>query len=334
MSALQPSHILFFFTLLMGTITTFSASSWFTAWIGLELNLLSFIPLLATSKSNQYTSESSLKYFLIQALGSALILASAPLSLQTQTMTMIVITLALLLKMGAAPFHFWFPPIVQGITWPQCIMISTIQKIAPMLLLSMSQTNTTSHILMIASLSSAVVGAIGGLNQTLTRKILAYSSINHMAWMLAAIMFNEQMWTIYFLTYTVVSSSVMLILHSYQIFHFNQLSSFNMYSKSLTLALFLALLSLGGLPPLTGFFPKWLIIQQFVLSESIVWLSVLLVSALLTLFFYLRIAISSMVFGAPKMKMSMISSPSSILLSVTLINFSPILYPFLGLFLY
>nr|YP_009020605.1 NADH dehydrogenase subunit 2 [Neocaridina denticulata]AFN42869.1 NADH dehydrogenase subunit 2 [Neocaridina denticulata] len=334
MSTLNPSQILFFLTLLMGTATTFSASSWFTAWIGLELNLLSFIPILSSSKSNRYSSESSLKYFLIQALGSALILASAPLSLYLQDITTITITTALLLKMGAAPFHFWFPPIMQGITWPQCIMISTIQKVAPMLLLMMTQANSSSIILTTASILSAVVGALGGLNQTLTRKILAYSSINHMAWMLAAIMFNEQMWTVYFLVYAVVSSSVMFILHTYQIFHFNQLSSFAAHSKPIILTLFLSLLSMGGMPPLTGFFPKWLIIQQFIFSKSIIWLSFLLMSALLTLFFYLRIAISSMVFAAPKMKNGLLSSPRSILLSATLINFSPILYPFLWLFLY
>nr|YP_010516391.1 NADH dehydrogenase subunit 2 [Caridina longshan]UXL88562.1 NADH dehydrogenase subunit 2 [Caridina longshan] len=333
MLTLQPSQILFFLTLLMGTATTFSASSWFMAWIGLELNLLSFIPLLS-SKSNRYSSESSLKYFLIQALGSSLILASAPLSLYLQDITTITITLALLLKMGAAPFHFWFPPVMQGITWPQCIMISTVQKVAPMLLLMMTQLGSSPVILMTASTLSAVVGAIGGLNQTLTRKILAYSSINHMAWMLAAIMFNEQMWTIYFLTYAMVSSSVMLILHTYQIYHFNQLSSFSVYSKPIILALFLSLLSMGGMPPLTGFFPKWLIIQQFIFSKSIIWLSILLMSALLTLFFYLRIAISSMVFSSPKMKTGLPSSPQSILLAMTLINFSPIFYPFLGLFLY
>nr|YP_010868375.1 NADH dehydrogenase subunit 2 [Caridina pseudogracilirostris]WGU19661.1 NADH dehydrogenase subunit 2 [Caridina pseudogracilirostris] len=334
MSALQPSQTLFFMTLLTGTITTFSASSWFTAWIGLELNLLSFIPLLAAPKSNQYSSESSLKYFLIQALGSALILASAPMSLYLQGGISMVITMALLLKMGAAPFHFWFPPVVQGITWPQCILISTIQKIAPMLLLSMAQGPLTSYIVAAASMVSALVGALGGLNQTLTRKILAYSSINHMAWMLAAITFNEQMWTIYFLTYAVVSSSVMLIMHHYQIFHLNQLYSYNIYSKPIGLMLFLSLLSMGGLPPLTGFFPKWLIIQQFVFSGSLIWMSILLMSALLTLFFYLRIAVSSMMFASPKMKTSTTSSPPSILLSASLINFSPIMYPFLALFLY
>nr|YP_009498526.1 NADH dehydrogenase subunit 2 [Caridina multidentata]AWK60839.1 NADH dehydrogenase subunit 2 [Caridina multidentata] len=334
MSTLQPSQILFFSTLLSGTAITFSASSWFTAWIGLELNLLSFIPLLSFSKSNQYSSESSLKYFLIQALGSSLILASAPMTLYVQDITSVAITLALLLKMGAAPLHFWFPPVVQGITWPQCILISTIQKIAPMLLLLMVQSNMSSTILTYASITSAVVGAIGGLNQTLTRKILAYSSINHMSWMLAAITFNEQMWTIYFLAYALVSSSVMLIMHSHQIFHFNQLSSLNIYSKGLKLTLFLSLLSMGGMPPLTGFFPKWLIIQEFVFSSSFIWLSFLLGSALLTLFYYLRISISSMVFSSPKMKVSLFTSSQTVLVGVTLINFSPLLYPFMALFLY
>nr|YP_010625184.1 NADH dehydrogenase subunit 2 [Atyopsis moluccensis]WBG72624.1 NADH dehydrogenase subunit 2 [Atyopsis moluccensis] len=334
MSTLQPSQILFISTLFAGTATTFSASSWFTAWIGLELNLLSFIPLLSSPKSNQYASESSLKYFLIQALGSSLILASAPMTLFLPEAPKLVISMALLLKMGAAPFHFWFPPVVQGITWPQCIIIMTIQKIAPMLLLLMIQSDKTVLILTIASVLSAMVGAIGGLNQTLTRKIMAYSSINHMSWMLAAIMFNEQMWSIYFLAYTVISSSVILIMHANQIFHFNQLSSFNMYSKGIKLGLFLSLLSMGGMPPLTGFFPKWLIIQEFIYSKSFIWLSVLLFSALLTLFYYLRIAVSSMVLSSPKMKIGMFSSTQTVLLSATLINFSPIFYPFLGLALY
>nr|YP_009243646.1 NADH dehydrogenase subunit 2 [Caridina gracilipes]AMX74297.1 NADH dehydrogenase subunit 2 [Caridina gracilipes] len=334
MWALRPSEMFFLSTLLMGIVMTFSASSWFTAWIGLELNLLSFIPLLATTKSDMYSTEAALKYFLVQALGSVLIVAAGPLGLYLQNSTATITTLALLLKMGAAPFHFWFPPVVQGIPWPQCILITTVQKIAPMLLLTVVQSESSSFILMIASISSAIAGAIAGLNQTLTRKILAYSSISHMAWMLAAIMFNEQLWMIYFLMYAVVSLSIMLIMHSYQVFHLNQLLSFNTHSKSLTLGLFLSLLSLGGLPPLTGFFPKWLVIQQFVLSNSIIWLSVLLMSALLTLFFYLRVAISSMVLAHPKTKTSLTSVSSSILLTTVLVNFSPILYPFLTLFLY
>nr|YP_010713868.1 NADH dehydrogenase subunit 2 [Atyopsis gabonensis]WDD39088.1 NADH dehydrogenase subunit 2 [Atyopsis gabonensis] len=328
MSTLQPSQMLFMSTLISGTAITISASSWFTAWIGLELNLLSFIPLLSASKSNQYSSESSLKYFLIQALGSSLILAMAPSTLFMHEGPSLVITMALLLKMGAAPFHFWFPPVVQGITWPQCIIIMTVQKIAPMLLLLMMHSDKATLILIASSLISAVVGAIGGLNQTLTRKIMAYSSINHMSWMLAAALFNEQTWTIYFLTYSLVSSSVILIMHAHQIFHFNQISSFNIYSKELKLALFLSLLSMGGMPPMTGFFPKWLIIQEFVQAKSFVWLSVLLGSALLTLFYYLRIAISSMTLASPKMKLSLTSSSQTSLLSASLINFFPLLCPF------
>jgi len=111
---LHPARLLFMTSLLTGTFVAVSASSWFTAWLGLELNLLSFIPLIS-SKSNLYSSEAALKYFLIQALGSALILAAAPGFLLNLIEPQVIILSALLLKIGAAPVHFWFPSVIQGI---------------------------------------------------------------------------------------------------------------------------------------------------------------------------------------------------------------------------
>nr|YP_009159477.1 NADH dehydrogenase subunit 2 [Paratya australiensis]AKQ09522.1 NADH dehydrogenase subunit 2 [Paratya australiensis] len=330
----KPSQLLFAFTLLLGVAITVSSSSWFIAWMGLELNLLSFIPLLSSTE-NRYSSESTLKYFLIQALGSSVILASAPCSLFIQNLSYLVILVALLLKVGAAPLHYWFPPVMQGVSWPQGITLMTIQKIAPITMMSFLMSDLTMLVIMVSSIMSGVVGALGGLNQTFTRKIISYSSINHMGWMLAAMLFNEQMWTIYFISYAVVASSVVFILHSNQIFHFNQLSTMNLYSKPLKLNLFLSLLSMGGMPPLLGFLPKWMVMQEFIFSgASILWLSALLFSALLTLFYYLRIAISSMVFSSPKTKMSLIPTSSNYLLMAAAINFSPLLYPFILLLIY
>nr|YP_010703303.1 NADH dehydrogenase subunit 2 [Heterocarpus sibogae]WCO11506.1 NADH dehydrogenase subunit 2 [Heterocarpus sibogae] len=326
MMTLSPSRILFMFTLLLGAFIALSSPSWFSAWLGLELNLLSFIPLIS-SKSNIYSSEAALKYFLIQALGSSIILASSPALLLFSLKPNFMILCALLLKMGAAPVHFWFPSVMQGIGWLQCIMLMTIQKIAPMLMLSYLSISSMTYIVFVSSMMSALVGSLGGLNQTLMRKIMAYSSINHMAWMLAAIYFSTPMWINYFMIYSIVTSSVVSIMHSQQIFHFKQTSSLTHQSTLTKITVFFAMLSLGGLPPFLGFLPKMMVIQSLVNTKSLVWLSVLLFSALITLFYYLRIIMTSLTLSAPKMKSSPTLPMNSTLMSISFINLSPLLSP-------
>nr|YP_009407032.1 NADH dehydrogenase subunit 2 [Typhlatya garciai]ASA39581.1 NADH dehydrogenase subunit 2 [Typhlatya garciai] len=334
MLILKPYQLLFSFTLVTGILIAISSSSWFILWMGLELNLLSFIPIM-TSSSNRYSAESALKYFLIQALGSASLLAASPLSMTSPLLSSLIIFTALLLKVGAAPLHFWFPPVMQGISWMQSLTLMTIQKIAPISMMSMLISNTSAPIIILSSILSSIIGALGGLNQTLTRKIISYSSINHMAWLLAAITFNEQMWLIYFLSYTLISTSVVAILHSNQIFHFNQLLIMNLLSKPLKLSLLLSMLSLGGMPPLLGFLPKMLVIQEFIFSQSsLIWLMTLLFSALLTLFFYLRMALSSFILASPKMKMSLSPPEPRLSLILPFLNLSPLLYPLALLTIY
>nr|AGY61320.1 NADH dehydrogenase subunit 2 [Halocaridina rubra] len=335
MLVLKPHHGLFLITLLAGLLIAISSSSWFILWMGLELNLMSFIPLLSSSE-NRYSAESALKYFLIQALGSSSLLMASTLSLFLSKAWTSIVLLSLLLKTGAAPFHFWLPPVMQGIDWFQCFILMTIQKMAPISMMSLIlTTNLSSLTLTSSSILSATVGALGGLNQTLTRKILAYSSINHMGWMLAAISANEQMWTIYFMAYSLITLSVVSIFSSKQIFHINQVLTTNIYPQTTKMMLFLNLLSLGGMPPLLGFFPKMMMIQEFMSSQlSLLWLSILLASALLTLFFYLRVANSSLMLSSLKTKYSLQTNLSNFILSSSLLNMSPALYPLLLLISY
>nr|QDO72153.1 NADH dehydrogenase subunit 2 [Pandalus japonicus] len=322
----HPSRALFMSTLVLGALIAISSPSWFTAWIGLELNLLSFIPILS-SKLNMYAAEAALKYFLIQALGSAVILASSPVLLLFDSSPNLLISMALLLKMGAAPLHLWFPSVMQGIGWMQCITLMTIQKIAPMLLLSYHVGSPITEMVFLSSILSGLVGSVGGLNQTLLRKIMAYSSINHMAWMLAAVYFNTLLWTNYFLIYGIVSSSVIFILYQNQIFHFNQTLSFSHQSPLLKLTMLFCLLSLGGVPPFLGFLPKMMVIKHLANGGGFIWLTMLLSSALITLFYYLRIIMTSLTLTTPKMKVSLSPTPLSMLATISFINLTPLTTP-------
>nr|QHD48046.1 NADH dehydrogenase subunit 2 [Leptalpheus forceps] len=326
----NPAKLMFLMCLILGTFISISSNSWFTTWLGLELNLMAFIPLISTS-SNPYSSESALKYFLIQALGSAVILISASLSSIIQPKPLTFILLALLLKMGAAPVHFWFPPVVQGMSWPQCLLLMTIQKIAPMVLISYTIMGPASSFLIImSSVLSSMVGAIGGLNQTLLRKILAYSSINHMAWMLAAISTSSKMWITYMLVYSLILSSLVMILNINQAFHFKQLSSIP--STPMKMISFLSLFSLGGLPPFLGFIPKLMVIKLLCESNEIMWLLFLLSSALLTLFYYTRISLSIFTLSSPKFKTSIFLKVPWTYYSLSFVNFTPLLFPVLFTF--
>nr|YP_009525277.1 NADH dehydrogenase subunit 2 [Hymenocera picta]AXS63681.1 NADH dehydrogenase subunit 2 [Hymenocera picta] len=329
MFLLNPSSMLFMFTLILGTVITISSPTWFVSWLGLELNTLSFIPLIMHHK-NSISSQAALKYFLIQALSSATLMASAAMMLLSTASPQIMISLSLLLKMGAAPLHFWLPPIMQSLPWIQCLILMTIQKIAPMALMSYILSPVTSKVLMMASIVSALVGGIGGLNQTLLRKIMAFSSINHMAWMLAALYMEKSLWLNYFLIYSIVSSSVVILMNMNQIFHLKQLffiPNNQMYKVSTLLSLF----SLGGLPPLLGFIPKMMMTTFMAKNMLILWLLTLMMTALLTLFYYTRISIMSFMLTMPKYTMNFKENLNQKSTSFLIINMIPIFSPLIVL---
>nr|QLM01567.1 NADH dehydrogenase subunit 2 [Palaemon longirostris] len=324
MLLLSTPFMLFSSTLLAGTLISISSSSWFMAWLGLELNLLSFIPLI-TSKENTFSSEAALKYFLIQALGSATLLASVTMLFLFKASPNILILCSLTLKMGAAPLHFWLPTIMQGMSWQNCIILMTAQKVAPIVLISYILSPQTSLLIMLISMLSALLGGLGGLNQTLLRKLMAYSSINHMAWMLAAILVKTNLWVHYIFTYTVISISLVNLLNFNQAFHIKHLTN-PPCSQLNKVIMFLSLFSLGGLPPFLGFLPKMSVIKDLINQELLLLAFVLAMSALITLFYYVRLSIMALTLAAPKTSQNInyINHSAS---TTTLVNLLPLLFP-------
>nr|ALC75240.1 NADH dehydrogenase subunit 2 [Drosophila melanogaster] len=290
----NSSKILFITIMIIGTLITVTSNSWLGAWMGLEINLLSFIPLLSDN-NNLMSTEASLKYFLTQVLASTVLLFSSILLMLKNNMnneinesfTSMIIMSALLLKSGAAPFHFWFPNMMEGLTWMNALMLMTWQKIAPLMLISYLNIK---YLLLISVILSVIIGAIGGLNQTSLRKLMAFSSINHLGW---SLMISESIWLIYFFFYSFLSFVLTFMFNIFKLFHLNQLFSWFVNSKILKFTLFMNFLSLGGLPPFLGFLPKWLVIQQLTLCNQYFMLTIMMMSTLITLFFYLRICYSA-----------------------------------------
>lgn len=205
----------------------------------------------------------------------------------------ILINSSLLLKIGAAPFHFWFPGVIEGLNWINSLTLITWQKIAPLILLSYNLTINTFTALIIVV--SVLIGSLGGLNQTSLRKILAYSSINHLGWLIAALALGENLWNMYFIIYSFLSRVIIFILQTFKLFHINQIFSMNFSSPLVKFAIFTSFLSLGGLPPFLGFLPKWIIIQSIVEANLILLISTIVVLTLLTLFYYLRLTFGAFI---------------------------------------
>lgn len=293
----NSSKLLFLITLIRGTLVTVSSTSWLGAWIGLEINLLSFIPLIINT-NNLISSEASLKYFLTQALASSVFLFGVILIFILDRMNNqvflkyrnILISSALLLKRGAAPFHFWFPGVIEGLTWNNRLILITWQKIAPLMLLSYCLRFT---FLCVIAISSILIGSLGGLNQTSLRKLMAFSSINHLGWMVAGIINSETLWISYFIFYCLLSATIVILFNTFNLFHVNQIFILFNNNSLIKFSLFLSFLSLGGLPPFLGFLPKWLIIESLVSINLTFLLTAIVCITLITLFFYLRICYSA-----------------------------------------
>nr|YP_009441002.1 NADH dehydrogenase subunit 2 [Tagiades litigiosa]ARJ31549.1 NADH dehydrogenase subunit 2 [Tagiades vajuna] len=300
---INSNKMFFFFMLIFSTLISISSNSWMGCWIGLEINLLSFIPLISNS-NNLFSSEASLKYFLTQSIASINFLFSILLKMilmknfEINNFISILINSSLLMKMGSAPFHFWFPNIIEGMSWLNCLILMTWQKITPMILLSYY---LNMNFLIIIMMINTIIGALGGLNQTSLRKLMSFSSINNLGWLMFAIMISESLWLLYFLLYSFLVSIMCFLFYIMNVYFINQLFMFNM-NFSFKFFLLINFLSLGGLPPLLGFFPKWMIINFMILNKFFIISFIFIMMSLITLFFYIRIIYSCLLFNYLKLK--------------------------------
>nr|YP_009155101.1 NADH dehydrogenase subunit 2 [Spoladea recurvalis]AII03045.1 NADH dehydrogenase subunit 2 [Spoladea recurvalis] len=300
---LNSNKMFFMFIIFFSTMISISSNSWFGCWIGLEINLLSFIPLISNT-NNILSSEASLKYFLVQSIASINFLFCIILNMilmknfEMNTFISMMINSSLLMKMGSTPFHFWFPNIVSGLSWFNNFILMTWQKISPIILLSYY---FNKNFLIIIIILNAMIGAIGGLNQTSLRKIMAFSSINNLGWMISSMMISENLWMMYFFLYSFMISIMCFLFYLTNMSFINQLYFFNI-NYLIKLSLLINFLSLGGLPPFIGFFPKWIIINFLMMNNFFFMTFILIMTSLIMLFFYIRILYSSFMFNYLKLK--------------------------------
>nr|ARH54507.1 NADH dehydrogenase subunit 2 [Nosodendron fasciculare] len=289
--------MLFILTMIISTLISISSNSWMGMWMGMEINLLSIIPLMNNSK-NILATEASIKYFITQALAStillfAVIIMSMNLDFQFKDMSMtLIINSSLLTKMGMAPFHFWFPEVMQGMNWTNSLILLTWQKITPMTIIMYNMKYM--QFFMIIIIISMIISSIMSMNQTSLRKILTYSSINHMSWMISSIFFIESNWTLYFSVYSLITTMIIMMFKYLNVYYMKQLINSLNNNPFLKIMFILNFLSLSGLPPFLGFLPKWIAIQALVFNDMNFIIMNMVILTLIMMFIYLRMSFSTM----------------------------------------
>nr|AFY64193.1 NADH dehydrogenase subunit 2 [Loxechinus albus] len=291
-----------FLTVVSGTIIVVSSENWFVIWVGLELSTLALVPILCSSFSPR-NIEATIKYFLVQAFSAALLLNSALIQAwftgswsvldPMNGFSSFCISIALAFKLGLAPCHFWFPDVCSDYPFTLCGGVVTRQKIAPLFLVFYFNQLIFSSFIIIAGLMSVLVGGWGGLNQTQIRKILAFSSIGNMGWIVVTSVYSLGAAIMMLIIYLVINTSIFLLFDYLNVFTLGHLNNTSQLSPISIALIILTILSLGGLPPLTGFILKFSSLYFLLNNGFIFFSSIMIVGSLLSLFFYLRISFNT-----------------------------------------
>nr|WDE88870.1 NADH dehydrogenase subunit 2 [Sphyrapicus varius] len=333
-------------SLTLGTTITITSNHWAMAWAGLEINTIAIIPMISKSHHPR-AIEATVKYFLVQAAASASILFSSlinawtsgqwDITQLTNPTSCLLLTTAIAIKLGLAPFHFWFPEVLQGSPLTTALLLSTVMKFPPITILLLTSNSLNPTLLTLMAITSMALGGWMGLNQTQIRKILAFSSISHLGWMTIIMIYTPKLTLLAFILYTLLTSAIFLSLNSSHITKLSTLMTSWTKAPLLNTTLMLTLLSLAGLPPFIGFLPKWLILQELTKQEMTPTALAAALLSLLSLFFYLRLTYASSITLPPNSTNQMkhwhtnkniptlIATSTS--LSILLLPLSPLILP-------
>nr|YP_008992960.1 NADH dehydrogenase subunit 2 [Leptobelus gazella]AEE89598.1 NADH dehydrogenase subunit 2 [Leptobelus gazella] len=285
-------EIMFHFCMMMGVIIATGSNNWFTMWIGLELSLMSFIPIM--SNKTKLNSESCIKYFIIQSLSSSIMMMGV-IMMSTSTNYKLMLALSIMLKLGMSPFHTWVISIAEGINYNSIFIMLTIMKLAPINMLSYMSMNLSLLIIM-----SLIMGSISGLNQNSIKKMISYSSIFNLSFIISCIN-NFYIWITYFIIYSISLLLMTMIIMKTNFLYVNQLI-LNNFNKSIKLTLWMILLSMGGFPPLLGFFGKLMVLMYIFNTKNSLMLMLMILGSLIVMFFYMRMIFLSIMFFSDLIK--------------------------------
>jgi len=338
---------------LLGMMVMISASHFVTLYLGLELLSLSLYAMVALQRDSAIATEAAMKYFILGALASGLLLygmsmlygatASLQVSAVADAITqgvpnkellvfgLVFIVAGLAFKLGAVPFHMWVPDVYHGAPTAMTMLIGTAPKLAAfafvMRILVEGLQPLMIHwsgMLEILAVLSMAVGNIAAIAQVNIKRMLAYSTIAHMGFLLVGVLSGSQegygsamFYAVIYVLMSLGSFGIIMLL-SREGFEADALDDFkglNQRSPWLAFIMLLLMFSMAGIPPTVGFYAKFAVLNAAVTSGHVVLVILAVLFSLIGAFYYLRI-IKLMYFDAPESHAPISVQPdSSILIS-------------------
>nr|YP_010026034.1 NADH dehydrogenase subunit 2 [Lophops carinata]QOQ36878.1 NADH dehydrogenase subunit 2 [Lophops carinata] len=278
----NSNNTMMFILMNMSILMIMSSNNILYSWISMEINLFVFMPLISESKKMK---DHPMKYFIIQSLSSSTMLMSILFNsfIDSPINSSIILMISMLMKSGMVPFHIWVPNLMYKLTWNMCLTISTIQKIPPTIIISQL---TNFNLLIMPMVLSLTVGPLAALNQLSMKKIMAYSSISSSPWMISSLFISNQMFMLFLITYSMILLTIMVLFKKFNLNFINQMNSNN---KNFNFTIIISSISLSGMPPTTGFTPKWMILSK--MNEiSMILSSTMIISSFMLTFVYLKMS--------------------------------------------
>ena len=267
---------------LVGSILLISCEHLLLIYLALELQTFSLFVLIAKNRNSMLSTEAGLKYFILGAISSGIFLLGVSiiygisLSMSLKDIAFInqdnfilivaqsLILIALLFKLTAVPFHMWAPDVYEGASTEIVALIATVPKISVLIVLM--NLNFPSDLLLLAAVFSMIFGTLGALNQNKIKRLIAYSGISHMGFILLGIalfnIYGQEASFVYLLIYLfmIIATFSIILISPMKNYLIIELSGVIKNNKTVGLTWAILLLSIGGIPPLAGFISKWLLL--------------------------------------------------------------------------
>ncbi len=321
-------------TSVLGMMIMISSYDLMLFYMGLELQSLSLYVLVSFNRDNQKSTEAGLKYFILSALSSGLLLYGCSLiygfSNSTNfnlifqnlnqlnvgsTFGIVFILVGLAFKVSAVPFHMWAPDVYEGSPTSITSFFAIVPKIAALTVFIrflyvpfLNLVDQWQMIVIFISLASMILGAVAAIGQTNIKRLMAYSSIGHIGYALAGLAtgINEgvQSTITYLSIYLVMNLgmfSCILMMKRQDIFYedIKDLSGLSKNHPVISICMLILLFSLAGIPPLAGFFAKFYVFMAVIKAEMYTLAIMGLITTVISAFYYLRI-IKIVYFDEPK----------------------------------
>ena len=326
-------YILFILFAILGSFVLISSDNFLTAFIGLELQSLSLYLMAAFNTKNLKSNEAGIKYFSLGALSSGFLLFGISMiyydtgSFYMQNLNnfttiseigLSLVLISLFFKVSAAPFHIWTPDVYEGSPTISTLFFASLPKFASLIFLfrvyqelNISGIQSLNYIFQIVCAISLLVGVYGAITQKVIKRLLAFSSINHIGFMLLGIMsyqfMSEGTLFFYLIIYLITTFGIFAVLLNLRTVEgeftkISQLNGLRFTSNSKSISMLVFFFSLAGIPPFAGFFAKFFILSASI-NDGFFFLSIVAVlSSVIAAFYYLTI-IKNMFFNKSEIEL-------------------------------